>query len=51
MSKFRTKNWIQVNDGKRGTYNTINRCKFKTRMIKSRLYALVKGSVLIQKRV
>ena len=28
-SKFRTKNWVEINDESRGTYNTNNQIKFK----------------------
>ena len=36
-SKFRTKNWVEINDDSRGTYNTNNQIKFKTAMLKSTL--------------
>ena len=29
-SKFKTKNWVQINDESRGTYNVNNQIKFKT---------------------
>ena len=51
-SKFRTKNWVEINDESRGTY-TGNGIKFKTTMLKSNLcdyadaYILVKGTVII----
>ena len=31
-SKFRTKNWVDINDESRGTYNTGAQIKFKTTM-------------------
>ena len=31
-SKFRTKNWVEINDEARGTYNVNSQIKFKTRM-------------------
>ena len=37
-SKFRTKNWVEVNDDACETYNTNNQIKFKTSMLKSSLY-------------
>ena len=52
-SKFRTKNWIEINDESRGTYNVNSQTKFKTTMLKSRLcdysdaYILVKGTITI----
>ena len=51
-SKFRTKNWVEINDESRGTY-TNNDIKFKTTMLRSNLcdyadaYILVKGTITI----
>ena len=36
-SKFRTKNWVEVNDDSSGTYNTYSQMKFKNSMLKSSL--------------
>ena len=36
-SKFRTKNWVEINDESRGTYNANSRIKSKTTMLKSTL--------------
>ena len=38
LSKFRTKNWVKINDKPRRTYNTCSKIKFKTSMLKSALY-------------
>ena len=52
-SKFRTRNWIEINDGSRGTYNVNSQIKFKTTMLKSSLcdysdaYILVKGTISV----
>ena len=52
-SKFRTKNWVEINDELRGTYNVNSQIKFKTRMLKSSLcdcsdaYIIVKGKIKI----
>ena len=49
-SKFKTKNWIEINDKSRGTYNVNSQIKFKTTMLKSSLcdaYILVKGKITI----
>ena len=52
-SKFRIKNWVQINDESRGTYNVNSQIKFKTTMLKSSLcdcsdeYILVKGTITI----
>ena len=37
LSKFRTKNWIEINDQSRGVYNTNSDNRFKTTMLKSSL--------------
>ena len=49
--KFRTKNWVEINDESRGTYNINSQVKFKTTMLRSNLcdyndgYILVKGTI------
>ena len=51
--KFRTKNWVEINDESRGTYNANSQIKFKTTMLKSTFfnysdaYILVKGKITI----
>ena len=52
-SKFRTKNWVEINDESRGVYNANSQIKFKTTMSKSSLcdysdaYILVKGTIIV----
>ena len=52
-SKFRTKNWVKINDDSHGTYNTNSQIKFKTSMLESSLcyysdaYILVKGNISV----
>ena len=52
-SKFKTKNWVEINDESRGTYNVNSQIKFKTTMLKPSLcyysdaYILVKGKITI----
>ena len=52
-SKFRTKNWVEINDESRGIYNYDKQVKFKTTMLKCSLcdysdaYILVKGKITI----
>ena len=36
-SKFRTKNWFEINDHSRGTCNSNSQIKFKTSMLKPSL--------------
>ena len=37
LFKFRTKNWIEINDQSRGLYNVNSDIKFKTKILKSSL--------------
>ena len=52
-SKFRTGNWVEINDESRETYNVNSQVKFKTIMLKSSLcdysdaYILVKGTISV----
>ena len=52
-SKFRTRNWVEINDESRGAYNVNSQIKFKTTMLKSSLcdynnaYFLVKGTISV----
>ena len=49
-SKFRTRNWVEINDESRGVYNVNSQIKFKTTMLKcslcdySNAYIFVKGT-------
>ena len=50
-SKFRTKNWVEINDESRGTYNVNSHIKSKTTMSKSSLWdhsdAFAKGNITV----
>ena len=52
-SKFKTKNWVEVNDESKGTYNVNSQMKFKTTMLKSSLcyysdvYVQVKETITV----
>ena len=52
-SKFRTRNWVEINDESRGAYNVNSQIKFKTTMLKSSLcdysdaYILAKGTISV----
>ena len=52
-SKFRTKNWVEINHKSRGTYNTNSQINFKTTMLKSSLcdysdaFFHVKGTITV----
>ena len=36
-TKFRTKNWVEINDDSRGMFNTNSQIKFKTSMLNLKL--------------
>ena len=50
-SKFRTRNWVEINDEARGTYSPNKQIKFKSSILRSCLcdygdpYILVKGNI------
>ena len=52
-SKFRTRNWVEINDESKESYNTGSDIKFKTTMLRSNLcdyadaYILVNGRITI----
>ena len=52
-SKYRTKNWIEINDDVRGTYYTNSHINFKKLMFKSNVcdytnaYILASGTIII----
>ena len=52
-SKFRTKNWVEINDQPRRTYNVNSQIEFRTAMLKPSLcdygdaYILVKGNIIV----
>ena len=52
-AKFRTKNWVEINDELRGTYPVTSQIKFKTTMLKSSLciysdvYIFVKETITV----
>ena len=53
LSKFRTRNWVEINDESRGNYANSD-IRFKTTMLRSNLcdyadsYMLVKGTITIK---
>ena len=52
-SKFRTRNWVEINDDIRGAYSSNKQIRFKTAMLRSILcdysdaYILVKGNISV----
>ena len=51
--KFKTKNWTEINNESRGTYNEDNQIRFKISMLRSSLcdysnaYKFVKGTITV----
>ena len=56
LSKFRKKNWVEINDDSCGTYNINGQIKFKTSILKSILcdynhaYIIFKGIISVANR-
>ena len=52
-SKFRTRNWVEINDDIRGAYSPNKQIRFKTAMVRSSLcdygdaYILAKGNISV----
>ena len=52
-SKFRTRNWVEINDESRSEYSSNKLIRFKTAMLRSSLcdysdaYILVKGNITV----
>ena len=52
-SRFRTKNWVEINDDVRGVYPPNKQIRFKTAMLRSSLcdysdtYILAKGNITV----
>ena len=52
-SKFKTKNWVEINDDVTGAYSPNNQIRFKTAMLRSSscdysdAYILVKGNITV----
>ena len=51
LSKFKTKNWIEINDQSGGVYNVNRDIRFKTTMLKSNLCDYSDGYILVQGRI
>ena len=53
VSKFKTRNWVEINDEAKGTYSPNKQIKFNTSMLRSSLcdysdaYILVKGNITV----
>ena len=50
-SKFRTRNWVEINDESRGAYNVNSQIKFKTTMLKSSLGDCSDAYILVKRKI
>ena len=56
-SKFRTRNWVEINDDIRGAYSPNKQIRFKTAMLRSSLcdysdaYILVTGNIIVNNTI
>ena len=50
-SKFRTRNWFEINDESRGVYNVNSQIKFKTAMLKSSLCDYSDAYILVKEKI
>ena len=50
-SKFRTRNWVEINDESRGAYNVNSQIKFKTTMLKSSLCDYSDAHILVKETI
>ena len=51
LSKFRTKNWLKINDQSKGVYNVNSDIRFKTTMLKSSLCNYNDAYILVKERI
>ena len=51
LSKFRTKNWVKINDDASGMYNTNCQIKFKTSMLNSSLCDYSDAYILVSRTI
>ena len=49
LSKFKKKNWAEINDDANGTYNTSSQIKFKTSVLKSSLCDYSNAHILVSR--
>ena len=49
--KFRTKNWVEINDNSRGTYSSDKQIRFKTAMLTSSLHDYSDAYILVKENI
>ena len=50
-SKLKAKNWVEINDESRGTYNANSQIKFKSTMLKSGLCDYSDAYILVKRKI
>ena len=50
-TRFRTKNWVEINDDSWGTYNTNSQIKFKASILKSSLCGYSDVWILVNRTI
>ena len=50
-SKFRTKNWVEINDNVRGVYSRNKQIRFKTSKLRSSLYDYSDACIYLLKEI
>ena len=48
-SKFRTRNWVEINDDIRGAYSSYKQIRFKTTMLRSSLCDYSDAYILVKR--
>ena len=50
-TKFKTKNWVEINDESRRTHNEVNQIRFKTSMLRSSLCDYSNVFILVERTI
>ena len=50
-TKFRTKNWVEINDGSRGTYNANSQNRFENSILRSNLSDYNDAHILVKRTI
>ena len=51
LFKFRTKNWVEINNDSHETYNSVSQIRFKTSMVKSSLCDYSDACILLKETI
>ena len=51
LAKFRTENWIEINNQSKGVYETNSDFRFKTTKVKSSLCDYIDAYILVKERI